>query len=226
MSPSISRRPLVRRLVPLSLLIIILLSAGVVWAGDVYLNRVKITGQSKIELTDVNVYIDKDGNVLIGSKRHNVSAPSGAHLYPGIWPFELPDAMQTTPTTRSDTPAVAKRVKKTYWLVTSEKSAGESHYSIEIKINGQWVATYKSGGNQLLKKVNEFLGPGQNVVSIQARKEAGFSADPRSAGEITVLIGEGESSDGRFVMKRTNLKYQRRAGEGDHFNDEFEFIAE
>jgi hypothetical protein len=171
-------------------------------AVEVFLNGVKITGQKDLSLNEVDVQLDAEGNVIITSDRYKVSG------------------------TGEEKAAAADKLTKTYWLVSTERSPGEAHYNVEVLVNDRWVATYKSGGNQLIQDITEFLVPGQNIVVVRARKEAGFGANPKSDGEITILLGEGASEEGRFVMKRTHIKVQRRAGESDNFDEEFKLYAE
>lgn len=197
-----ARSLFLRSLLPL---LAMLLFASSALAVDVYLNGVKITGQKGLELKEVDVSFDPAGNVLITSERYQVNGQSES--------------------TTSAVPT-GNRPTKTYWLVSTEVAPGESHYAVEVLVNGRWVATYKSGGSQLLRDITEFLTPGTNKIEIRARKEAGYPANPASNGEVTILLGEGESTEGKFIMRRTHIKYQRRAGEGDHFNEEFDLEAE
>jgi len=188
-------------------------------AVDIYLNGVRITGQKNIDFKAVDVHLDPQGNVLITSERYQVQTPGGQGTAQTGTTSSYPD-------TSGSYQGQTSRLRNTYWLVSTETAPGESHYSIEIHVNGRWVATAKAGGAQVVKDLTEFLQPGRNSITFQARKEAGFPANPNSPGELTILIGEGENTTGQFIMRKTHIRYQRRAGEGEHFNDQFDLTAE
>ncbi|HET9449368.1 MAG TPA: hypothetical protein VFO83_00715 [Aggregicoccus sp.] len=201
------RSPSVRALALLALL------PAQVLAASVYLNGVRIDGVTNQQFDKARVRIDAQGNVHIdapGYAVRQVTPPPAA-------PAAAPAAPAPTPEA-APPPAPSRR----YWLVTEQTEPGLAEFDVDVFVNGRWVRKLRGSEPQVIAELTPHLRPGKNTVLLSARKTAGASRKSLSpAHQFRVIIGEGTAEEGRVVLEKPLVRFQRSAAEAHDVSEEF-----
>ncbi|MCK6525052.1 hypothetical protein L6R49_26915, partial [Myxococcota bacterium] len=148
----------------LALLLGLLLSP-VTFAGALYINGVRADAVRDMELKNVNIRVDGDGNIWIDAPRYSVEVvqPGGptTPTAPVTAPNPTPVApvAPVAPPIAAPTPAVAQAGAEvaagTWWLVTEDnQSVG---HTIDVYISGVLVKTIKSGDEAVLMDISRYV---------------------------------------------------------------------
>ena len=187
-------------------------------AGDVYINGVKATGLTNFELQDVDVTIDKNGDVYIDAPRYSIEVTTTAEPEPEPIPVPIPPpAPEPEPVAPVSEPAIDAPMAieappeplvapESWWLVTEDN--GSTGHAVDVFVGGQQVATVRSGDEQLILDVSPHLAPGANIVN--------FSAQPSDAlggGVLNIYLGPGSNDAGTLNLQPPQLTFTRRASD-------------
>lgn len=160
--------------------------AGLLWSpagvAATYLNGVRADGLSNLELKDVDVRVDKDGNIWIDAPQYKVEVEAGSG------------------SRRADPPVAAGR----YWIVSED--VGSSGQAIEVLINGGLVRVFRSGEAQLVLDLAPYLKHGLNTVLFVPRADAAGAA-----GSVFLHVGTGTNQAGTLLLDQALIRFSRRA---------------
>jgi hypothetical protein len=195
------------------------LLSPVTFAGALYINGVRADAVRNMELKDVNIRVDGDGNVWIDAPRYSVEV-----LQPGAQPSApqapapqapAPQAPMVAPTpvtapvAAPPAPAAvsgAEVAAGTWWLVTEDnQSAG---HTIDVYISGVLVKTIKSGDEPVLMDISRYVRRGQNEVLISARAGAALGG-----GLLKVYLGQGSNDAGTLNLASPQITFTRRSSD-------------
>lgn len=185
-----------------------MLPTSAVWAADVFLNGVKVTGMANQEFKNAKVRLDASGNVYIEVEGISVQRQDVG-----------PNGQVSTPT-----PAL----RQSYWLISDKTAPGMTQYDIDVHINGQFVVRVKSEDKaQLVMDITKFIVPGQNRVNFTAIKNLkdsrkSFSADHK----LKLVLGTGQKNGAALMIDRQLATYERNASQVDNHGAEQMFTAQ
>lgn len=159
---------------------------GAALAGTVYINNLPVETLPVVEMRNVTVRFDADGNIWIDAPNYRVQQVAPPTYVPGQ-------------TTASGVPAGR------WWLVTDD--AGSVGSTVDVMVNGQVVRRVLSGQPQLIMDIGPWLRPGENEISllIQPGTPAG--------GPLHVYVGQGVQQDGTIRLDAPEVRWSRRAGD-------------
>jgi hypothetical protein len=197
------------RLVPLLLALV----PTAALAGSVYLNGVRIDGVTNQQFDKARVRIDEKGDVHIDAPGYvvrQVTPPAPAATTPPATP--VPPAAAAPPA------ALTRR----YWLVTEQTAPGLTEFDVDVYVNARWVRRLLGSEEQIVAELTPHLRPGPNTVLLSARKSAGAARKSHSpAHQFRVIIGEGTAEEGRVVLEKPLVRFQRTAAEAHDVSEEF-----
>lgn len=199
----------------LALLLGLLLSP-VTFAGALYINGVRADAVRDMELKNVNIRVDGDGNIWIDAPRYSVEVvqPGGptTPTAPVTAPNPTPVApvAPVAPPIAAPTPAVAQAGAEvaagTWWLVTEDnQSVG---HTIDVYISGVLVKTIKSGDEAVLMDISRYVRRGKNEVLISARAGASLGG-----GLLNVYLGQGSNDAGTLNLASPQITFTRRSSD-------------
>jgi hypothetical protein len=217
-------------------------------AGSVYLNGVKIDGVTNTKFEKATVRIDEAGNIHIdapgyAAKVTTVTTPAPAAApaaapapaavpavgqapaqpaAPVAAPASAPAAPAVAPTAPAPAPAVPGRITQRYWLVAEQSVPGMTDYDIDVYINSRWLQKLRSNEDQVVADITRHLQPGENKVTLMARKMVGATRRSSSPNHVfRVIIGEGNEGGGNVMIDNALIRYQRTAADGRDDTQEF-----
>jgi hypothetical protein len=195
-------------------LALLCLLASPALASSVYLNGVRIDGVTNQQFDKARVRIDAQGNVHIEAPGYAVrqvgAAPASATAPAAVTvPAAPPPSQQAAPSVR-------------YWVITEQTEPGMAEFDVEVFVNGQWVRRLSGSEPQIIAELTPHLRPGANTVLLSARKTAGASRKSLSpAHQFRVIIAEGTAEEGRVVLEKPLVRFQRSAAEAHDVSEEF-----
>ncbi len=157
-----------------------LISAAI--AGDLYINDIRVdpTSVAGKVLEKVDVTFDAEGNTRISAPGYKIKVK------------ERPRATQ-------EAEPLSAVPQARYWLVTQDlKSFG---HTATVRINGREVLTVRSGDEQVIRDLAEFLKPGANEVVVSST-----SVDA-AGGSFYVFLGEGVDDDGTVRVDEPAVEF-------------------
>ncbi len=190
-------------------LLLVLLPTPVL-AGSVYLNGVRIDGVTNQQFDKARVRIDEKGDVHIDAPGYAVRQVTP--------PAAQPPAQPAPAAAQAPQPALTRR----YWLVTEQTAPGLTEFDVDVYVNARWVRRLSGGDEQVIAELTPHLRPGPNTVLLSARKATGATRKSHSpAHQFRVIIGEGTAEEGRVVLEKPLLRFQRTAAEAHDVSEEF-----
>jgi hypothetical protein len=197
-----------------------LLLSPVTFAGALYINGVRADAVRNMELKDVNIRVDADGNVWIDAPRYSVevlqpggqpSAPSAPQA-PAAPAAPMAPVAPPAPMAPPAPPAPAAAVSGaevaagSWWLVTEDnQSIG---HTIDVYISGVLVKTIKSGDEDVLMDISRYVRRGKNEVLISARAGASLGG-----GLFQVYLGQGSNDAGTLNLASPQITFTRRSSD-------------
>lgn len=168
---------------------------GAALAGKIYINNLPVETLPVIEMRNVTVRFDAEGNIWIDAPNYQVRQVAPPTYLPGQ-PGQPGQPGALTP---SGVPVGR------WWLVTED--AGSVGSAVDVMVNGQVVRRVISGQPQLIMDIGAWLRPGDNEISllIQPGTPAG--------GALSVYIGQGDNRDGTIRLGSPDVRWTRRAGD-------------
>lgn len=182
---------------------------GLAAAGALYINGVRADTLRNMDLKDVDVRIDGDGNIWIDAPRYAVEVVSPGDPLPPAGQTQpgAPAGAQTAPVPAPVGPASAAAALPagTWWLV-SEDNASTGHI-VDVYVNGVLVTTLRSGDPQLLLDVSRYLHRGVNQVLFTARP-----GQP-GGGLMQLYLGSGTNDSGTLNLNTPDITFTRRSSD-------------
>lgn len=193
--------------------------SGTASAGSVYINGVRADGLSNMEMTNVNVRVDANGDIWIDAPRYTVEvvSPGGTTAgYGASPPVTSPPPSAVVPPVAGNPPTPAAPTAQqptavgvapgTWWLVTDD-NASKGHV-VDIYIGGVLVHTVRSGEQQVLMDVSPYLRHGGNLVQFTAR-----AGNQPSGGALHIYIGSGSNQSGTLNLHSPEVTFTRRSSD-------------
>ncbi len=163
---------------------------------EIYINGVRVERVVDTTLRGVNVRFDEDGNIWIDA------------------PGYVIQGMQSTaeqPTGPGKGPVPAGR----WWLVIDDRDS--YGHTVDVLVNGQRVATIRSGQSNPVVDLAPYLQWGLNTVRFEARP-----GPPPSGGDLRIYVGTGRVERGTLKFDKARIEYVRDVtsppGEAREFN--------
>ena len=182
-----------------------LLLSPVTFAGALYINVVRADAVRNMELKDVNIRVDGDGNIWIDAPRYSVEVVQPG----GQAPAPQAPAPQSPPPQAPMAPAAvsgAEVAAGSWWLVTEDnQSLG---HTIDVYISGVLVKTIKSGDEAVLMDISRYVRRGNNEVLISARAGASLGG-----GLLKVYLGQGSNDAGTLNLASPQITFTRRSSD-------------
>lgn len=170
-------------------------------AGALYINGVRADTLRNMELKDVDVRIDAEGNIWVDAPRYAVEVVSpGDPVAPG------PAAQPTGPLTPPPVQAGGAVVPAGTWWLVSEDNTSTGHV-VDVYINGVLVTTLRSGDSQILLDVSRYLHRGTNQVLFTARP-----GQP-GGGLLQLYLGSGTNDSGTLNLNTPDITFTRRSSD-------------
>lgn len=171
--------------------LLVALWIGLAQAGAVYVNGIRADVLPEVEMKNVTVRVDADGNIWIDAPQYKVTAvptssaaaaPSQAS--PG--PMGLPAGQ--------------------WWLVTEDQ--GSVGQVLDVHVNGVRVFRAISSQTSALLDIGPWLRKGNNEVRIEPQ-----GAAPSAGGALHVWVGHGANVGGTVQIDTASVHYSRSAAE-------------
>ncbi|HZI13521.1 MAG TPA: hypothetical protein VE153_24280 [Myxococcus sp.] len=119
-------------------------------------------------------------------------------------------------------PAAPGRITQRYWLVAEQSVPGMTDYDIDVYVNSRWLQKLRSNEDQVVADITRHLQPGENKVTLMARKMVGATRRSNSPNHVfRVIIGEGNEGGGNVMIDNALIRYQRTAADGKDDTQEF-----
>lgn len=158
-------------------------------AGSVYINDVEVTGLKGQTFEGVTVSFDDQGDIRIDAPgyRIEVEEPASSHL------------TTSQPQPEPAPPVGAKAEKGHWWLVTEDNDT--AGHVVQVYLNGQLARTVRSGDEQIIEDVGEFLIQGTNTVRMSSTSTAA------TGGALYVYLGQGSTDSGTLVLEQPDVQF-------------------
>ncbi|MCP3104322.1 hypothetical protein LZ198_36205 [Myxococcus sp. K15C18031901] len=215
-------------------------------AGSVYLNGVLIDGVTNQKFEKATVRIDESGNVHIEAPGYaarvstttapppptptaNVApppttAPAAKPASPPAPATQEGGGVATAPATPPPPAAkpAAGHVTQRYFLVTEQSVPGMTGYDIDVYVNSKWLRRLRGNEDQVIADITNHLKPGDNVVTMMAKKTTAGGARSDSPKHVfRVIIGEGNEGGGNVMIDNPLVRFQTSAAETQDVTQEF-----
>ncbi len=177
--------------------LVLLFAAAPALAGDLFINGVRAEGIRDIELEEVDVRFDSEGNIYILAPQYDIEIVASPPDVEGP-SIELANDV-TLPTPPSATVEPGR-----WWLVTED--AGSVGQVVEVSIQGRRVTTVRSAQETAYIDLHDYLQVGDNEISFIASAEA-----PLSGGVLHIYLGGVVDDEGSLAMPEPAIDYARRA---------------
>jgi hypothetical protein len=209
-------------------------------AGSVYLNGVLIDGVTNQKFEKATVRIDESGNIHIEAPGYAArvtttttppatppspaspapaAAANGSATSPQAPPAPVPQDAAPAPAAK---PAAPARITQRYFLVTEQTVPGMAEYDIDVYVNSTWLRKLRGNEDQVVADITRHLKPGDNVVTLMAKKT---SSGPRRSDSpkhvFRVIIGEGNEGGGNVMIDNPLIRFQTTAAETQDATQEF-----
>ncbi|MCE9672431.1 hypothetical protein LY474_31955 [Myxococcus stipitatus] len=206
-------------------------------AGSVYLNGVLIDGVTNQKFEKATVRIDESGNIHIEAPGYaarvtttttppattpspaSPAAANGSTTSPQAPPAPVPQDAAPAPAAKPPAPA---RITQRYFLVTEQTVPGMAEYDIDVYVNSTWLRKLRGNEDQVVADITRHLKPGDNVVTLMAKKT---SSGPRRSDSpkhvFRVIIGEGNEGGGNVMIDNPLIRFQTSAAETQDATQEF-----
>ncbi len=144
-------------------------------AGSVFINDVKVTGLKGQTFEGATVVFDDNGDIRIDAPGYRIEV-------------EEPAA-----------PTKARAHEGRWWLVTEDNSS--TGHVVQIYLNGELARTVRSGEEQIIEDVGEFLVAGSNSVRMSSTSTAA------TGGALYVYLGQGSTESGTLVLEQPDVQF-------------------
>jgi hypothetical protein len=181
---------------------LVVLVAGAVLAGDVYINGQAVRGITNLTLEGCTVVFNARGDVY-------VTAPG----------FKVLDTAATGDQA-SKALAPASNLKNRYFVFTDSDAVGKVPFDFELLVNGQSVKKFTSSDVPLGLELTLFLKPGRNTLELRSTFDPAKMGD--ATGTYTVRVGRGEPVQGSLEIREILLTYVRKGSEMNNSTDTFD----
>lgn len=187
-------------------------------ARSIFLNDQNIDSVRDQTFEGVDVVIDANGNIVIKSDKYRIEGASAGN-------GTTSDAVALPTPQPERFPHIPRGLR--YWLVSEENAPGASQYDFDVFVNGNLVKTVRSGEGQVVEDVSRFVVPGENVVTITARKNFGTGRKSDSKDIFHRLyLGRGALNEsGAIVIDAPDVDYRRTAADVENFSDQLGFTV-
>ncbi|MEK6608924.1 MAG: hypothetical protein AABZ30_14785 [Myxococcota bacterium] len=228
--------------------VIALLLAAPASARSVYLNGINIDSVRNQALSDCEVRIDAEGNVLLHAKGYTVKESAGVITLSPIprTPPANPYAQAPVSASTASPPAVAapqakppiaaappmpvvaSLLSKRYFVIAQTNRTGAVQYDIDVFVNSKWVKRLRGLEQQEIVEITSNLAPGENTVHLSAVKNfaGGQRASTSDADYLDVLVGLGAATGSTVEIKSILGRLRKSAAEVDKAGKEIPVTAE
>lgn len=171
------------------------------YAG-IFINGVQVDGLKDVEFKDVSVRFDSHGNVLVDAPGYNIQVVGEPVRY-------SPQTARSSANTATSIPATAPSSNTgpvdlgSWWLATEDE--GTRGHTIEVSINGRAVATVRSGEDQRIVDISQYLQHGPNQVSLAS------TTSGAEGGSLFVYLGSGSNVSGTVVLDAPDVQFSVNA---------------
>ncbi len=230
----------------------VLLVPALASAGSIYLNGVNIDGVAGVKFEKATVRIDENGNIFIDAPGYQarVVPTQGGVAQPAPQPPQQPvtqpvmtqpvmmgmngtpvvavplTSLQAGTTTTPKAPEPPKKMTKRYFLVATQNAPGLPEYEMDVYVNAKYLLTLKSTLDQEVVDISRNLVLGGNTITIEAKK---VSTGPRKSFSVehafTVVVGEGNESQGNVMIDNPIVNFRRTAADTDSVSKDFNFTT-
>jgi len=213
------------------LFLALLVGSSLAGSPEVTLNGVDIGMLRDKQFQQVDVYIDKQGNIHLSSDRYQVQVQDGADaggMKPPPRPVGQPQTRATTEPVRPSRlpPREPQATTSSQTVrpsrVTPQATPAEPEptgpvqagswwlasednasrgHEVRVYINGTLVKTIGSGQPQVIMDVSSYLERGSNDVMIMTR-----SLNPGGGG-LYVYLGEGSNQGGSVTLEQPDIQH-------------------
>ncbi len=156
------------------------------WAGSIYINNIPVQTPPVVEMKNVTVRIDAEGNIWIDAPNYQVREVAPPNYVPAAG-------------TNSVVPV------GTWWLVTEDN--GSTGSVIDVMINGQVIRRVISGQTQLIMDVGPYLKQGTNEITMLIQPGA------PGGGLLNIYVGQGSNASGTIRLEAPSVRYARRSAD-------------
>jgi hypothetical protein len=177
-------------------------SVGSAYAGNLYINGVRVDGLTNIKLKNVDFEIDAQGDVHVTAKGYNVNVSESSAPKPP----------------RNPAPSTRNAAQPTRYFLTLSQN-GDPQWDVDAYINGQFVRRFSAGQTPPPVEVTKLIRPGDNSIRFRAVKQEGQvrSIQPSDFVQLT-LDADQQLVSGRHELTHV-YSYRRTAAETGLFDD-------
>jgi hypothetical protein len=138
-----------------------------------------------------------------------------------------PEALEAPkPVTPAPNNALAGKVSKRYWVVTSQTQPGATQFDVDLYINGKWIRRFKNDESTAVVDVTKHMIPGVNKIILAGTKNLADGRKSNSAdAQYRFVLGEGEIAGQSLRIDKVLLDTKRTAAESENVNDDKEITA-
>jgi len=166
---------------------------GLANAGTLYVNGTPVESLRDYSFEQVDVRVDKDGNVWISAPKYNVSLGEDAK------------GKQSTGGARAESAVDSDLPRGSWWLVSEDNQS--TGHKVDVMLNGQAVRTIESGANRpTILDVSPYLHKGTNVITFR-----NHGADAPGGGALEILLGTGSIVGSKVTLDKPKLTYKRNS---------------
>lgn len=155
-------------------------------AGTIYINNIPVQTPPVVEMKNVTVRIDADGNIWIDAPNYQVREVAPPNYVPAAG-------------TSTAVPA------GTWWLVTEDN--GSTGSVIDVMVNGQVIRRVISGQAQLIMDVGPYLKQGTNEITML------IQPGTPGGGLLNIYVGQGTNASGTIRLDAPSVRFSRRSAD-------------
>lgn len=156
------------------------------FAGTVYINNIAVQTLPVVEMKNVTVRFDANGNVWIDAPNYQVrevapptyvAANGAASVVPtGVW-----------------------------WLVTEDN--GSTGNVVDVMVNGTVIRRVISGQAQLIMDIGPYLKQGTNEITMLVQPGV------PGGGLLNIYVGQGTNAQGTIRLDAPAVRFSRRSSD-------------
>jgi hypothetical protein len=162
-------------------------------ATTLYVNGTPVDGLRSVELKNVTVQVDENGDVFVLAPQYNVAIGD-----------EAKEKANKKDVVKPPDPTGDGEVPSNRWWLISEDNESTGHV-IDIEINGTVIQTFKSEGKPLIFDTGPYLSMGDNQIRFISRgKKSG-------GGAVWLYLGTGSVDGGRVSQDEPKIKFKRNS---------------
>ncbi|MAY82103.1 MAG: hypothetical protein CL930_15155 [Deltaproteobacteria bacterium] len=163
-------------------------------ATTLYVNGTPVEGLRNVELKNVTVQVDENGDVFVLAPQYNVAIGDDAK----------DKKANKKDVVKPPAPTGDGEVPSNRWWLISEDNQSTGHV-IDIEINGTVIQTFKSEGKALIFDTGPYLNMGDNQIRFISRgKKSG-------GGAVFLYLGTGSVDGGRVSQDEPKIKFKRNS---------------